>query len=127
MQDINTTTITGRVATDVELKQTPNGTAYTEFRVAVNDRVKGEDGSYADRPNFVPVKVWQGQAEACTKSLVKGQAVTISGRLRQESWGTDDERRSRLYVVAEHVIFGSKPKNTTTHPEPVEATATASV
>ena len=56
MQDINTTTITGRVATDVELKQTPNGTAYTEFRVAVNDRVKGEDGSYADRPNFVPVK-----------------------------------------------------------------------
>jgi len=127
MQDVNTTTITGRIATDVELKQTPNGTAYTEFRVAVNDRVKGEDGNYTDRPNFVPVKVWQGQAEACTKSLVKGQAVTISGRLRQESWGTDDERRSRLYVVAEHVIFGSKPKNTTTHPEPVEATATASV
>jgi len=125
MQDINTTTITGRVATDVELKQTPNGTHYTEFRVTVNDRIKGEDGSYADRPNFVPVKVWKGQADACAASLVKGQAVTVAGRLRQESWGTEDERRSRLYVVAEHVIFGAKPRNTT-HPEPVEATATAS-
>lgn len=73
MRDINNTTITGRLASNIELKHTPNGTAYTEFRVAVNDRVKGEDCSYADRPNFIPVKVWQGQAEACAKSLVKGQ------------------------------------------------------
>ncbi len=126
MQDVNNTNITGRVATEVELKHTANGTAYTEFRVAVNDRVKGEDGSYADRPNFVPVKVWQGQAQACDKVLVKGQAVTVSGRLRQESWGTEDDRRSRLYVVAEHVVFGARPRNAS-QPEPVEAPATASV
>jgi len=121
MRDINTTTVTGRVASDIELQQTPNGTHYTEFRVAVNDRVKGEDGSYTDRPNFVPVKVWQRQAEACAANLVKGQAVTVTGRLRQESWGTEDNRRSRLYVVAEHVAFGSKPKNAE-KPEPVGAT-----
>lgn len=124
MKDINNTTITGRVASDVELRHTGPGTPYTEFRVAVNDRVKGEDGSYADRPNFVPVKVWQGQAEACAKSLVKGQAVTVTGRLRQESWGSEDERRSRLYVVAEHVVFGSKPKGSGDR-EPVEVTAGA--
>lgn len=110
MKDINNTTITGRLASDVELAHTGPGTPYTEFRVAVNDRVNGEDGSYADRPNFVPVKVWQGQAEACATNLVKGQAVTVTGRLRQESWGSEDERRSRLYVVAEHVVFGAKPK-----------------
>lgn len=124
MRDINTTTITGRVASDVTLSRTSSGTGYTEFRVAVNDRVRAEDGTYTDRPNFVPVKVWQGQAEACATNLVKGQAVTVTGRLRQESWGTEDERRSRLYVVAEHVVFGSKPRNAS-QTEAVEATATA--
>jgi len=123
VKDINNTTITGRVASEVELSHTGPGTPYTEFRVAVNDSMKSEDGSYTDRPNFVPVKVWQGQAEACANGLVKGQAVTISGRLRQESWGEGDERKSRVYVVGEHVVFGAKPRNNTAQPEPVGATA----
>lgn len=120
MQDVNHTTLTGRVASEVEPQRTPNGTHYTEFRVAVNDRAKTADGSYTDRPNFIPVKVWQGQADACAANLVKGQAVTVSGRLRQESWGTEGDRRSRLYVVAEQVIFGAKPRNAS-QPEAVAA------
>lgn len=110
MQDINNYTATGRVASDVKLQHTPNGTACVEFRVAVNDREKGEDGNYTDRANFFSIKVWQGQAEACANGLEKGQAIAFSGRWRYDSWGPEDNRKSRVYIVADIVRFGEKPK-----------------
>ncbi len=111
MQDINTTTITGRVASETPLHRATKGTSYTEFRVAVNDRMKAQDGTYTDRANFIPVKIWNGLAEVCAAHLVKGQAVTVTGKLRQESWGEGEDRKSRVYVVAEQIVFGAKPKN----------------
>lgn len=107
-QNVNSVTISGRLTRDPELKSTPSGTAVCKLGVAVNDRVKVND-EWQDRPNFFDVDVFAGRAETCAKYLERGQAVTISGRLRWRQWeGDDGKKRSAVSIVADLVEFGQK-------------------
>lgn len=47
--------------------------------------------------------------------MKKGSTVSIIGRLVQERWKQDDQSRSRIVIVAEHVTYGqrSAPKDST--------------
>lgn len=107
-QNVNSVTISGRLTRDPELKSTPSGTAVCKLGVAVNDRVKVNE-EWQDRPNFFDVDVFSGRAETCAKYLERGQAVTISGRLRWRQWeGDDGKKRSAVSIVADLVEFGAK-------------------
>ena len=73
------------------------------------------DDGWGDKKKtyFLPVIVWQKAAEACAKSLVKGQMVTVKGRITTRNW--DDQQGQRHYVteiVADNVEFGMRPKGT---------------
>lgn len=48
---INSVAISGNLTRDSELRALANGTSVLTFCVAVNERVRQEDGSWADRPN----------------------------------------------------------------------------
>ena len=53
--------------------------------------------------------MWDKFGEVCSRNLVKGQMVTISGRLTQHSYEKDGAKRSSIEVVAREVEFGEKP------------------
>lgn len=98
---MNTVILIGRLTKDPELRFTGTGKAVATFTVAVN-RGFGKD-SEAD---FIPVVVWEKQAENCANYLAKGREVGIQGRMQTRSYETQNgEKRYVTEVVANTVEF----------------------
>jgi single-strand DNA-binding protein len=101
---MNVVTLIGNLATEVEVKDVAGGKRVASFLLAV-DRPSKDGGA-----DFVPITVWDRQAELCGEYLGKGKRVGLDGRLRSRSWNADDgSRRSALEVVANRVEFLSPP------------------
>src|SRR5215216_2234053 len=100
----NHTSIVGNLVEDPELRFTNNGTAVTNLRVAVTQRIQ-QDGQWRDGDtSFFKVNVWRGQAENLADSLAKGDRVMVTGRLRQRTWETPEgEKRSVAELEADEV------------------------
>jgi single-strand DNA-binding protein len=100
----NHTTIVGNLVDDPEVRFTNTGTAVTNLRVAVTQRVQ-QDGEWRDgETSFFKVNVWRGQAENLAESLGKGDRVMVTGRLRQRSWETPEgDKRSVTELEADEV------------------------
>jgi single-strand DNA-binding protein len=101
----NTTTLSGNLTRDPEIRYTREGQANAVFGMAVNRRwqVRGSD-SWEEATSFFDVICWRELAENVALSLVKGARVIVSGRLEQHSWETDaGERRSKVEVTADEV------------------------
>ena len=95
----NTITVIGNLTREPELKYTASGTAVCSFSVAWNRK----DQNQADVASFFDVTCWRELAEYTAESLTKGQRVIIHGRLEQESWEKDGEKRTKIKIVAEDV------------------------
>lgn len=103
MSDVNKVIITGRVTRDSELRETPGGTSVTDISV-VSNRIWTKNGERQEDATFVDVTIWGKQAETLSPMLTKGRHVMIEGRLKLNSWETDEGvKRSKLTVVAESV------------------------
>lgn len=105
---INRVTISGNLTRDAELRQTASGMAVLGFSVAVNDRVKGEDGQWTDRPNFIDCSMFGTRAEKIAPYLSKGTKVTIAGKLRWSQWERDGQKRSKVEVIVDEIEFMSR-------------------
>ena len=106
---INRVTITGNLTRDPELRMTTNGTQVMNFGVAVNDRRRNQQtGEWEDRPNFIDCVIFGQRAESLSRILAKGFKVAIEGKLRQNTWESDGQRRSRIEVVVDDLDFMSR-------------------
>lgn len=105
---INHVSISGNITHDAELRATPGGTAVLSFGVAVHESVKGNDGQWTDRPNFVDCTMFGARAESIAQYLVKGTKVAVSGRLRYSTWEKDGQHRSKLEVIVDDIEFMSR-------------------
>lgn len=104
MQNVNVVAITGNLTRDVELRTIKSGTSIATLGVAVNAREK-HGGEWEDYASFFDVTVWGKTAENCAEYLAKGRPVAITGRLRQERWEKDGNKRSKVVIVASSVQF----------------------
>ena len=110
MNDLNNVILTGRVTRDVELKYTTSGTAVANFSIAVNEGIKQQDGRWEDVANFFEITLWGKQAETMSRFLTKGKQVTVQGRLKQQSWQSEDgSNRSKVTVNAQFIQLLSSP------------------
>lgn len=101
----NTTTLSGNLTRDPEIRYTRDGQATANFGLAVNRRwqVRGSD-EWEEATSFFDIVCWRDLAENVALSLVKGSRVLVTGRLEQHTWEADGgERRSRVEVTAEDV------------------------
>ena len=101
----NTTTMTGNLTRDPEIRYTRDGQANCTFGLAVNRRwqARGSD-EWEEATSFFDVSCWRDLAENVALSIVKGTRVVVTGRLEQRTWETDDgERRSRMELVADDI------------------------
>lgn len=126
---VNNVTIMGRLTSDPELKQTPNGTATCSFTVAVerNYTPQGQE----KQTDFIPVVAWRQTAEFISKYFSKGKMIAVIGALRTRSY--DDKRYPDVkhYVMelyADSVSFcGDKSQSGNAAPtqqaQPVQQTA----
>lgn len=99
-----TVVVCGNCTADPEVRYGQSGTAVTSFGVAVSSRRKNASGEWENGdPSFYDVSCFDKLAEHVAASFVKGQRVMVYGRLRQSSWETDGQRRTKIEIVAEEV------------------------
>jgi single-strand DNA-binding protein len=101
----SSTTITGNLTREPEIRYTREGQANTLLGVAVNRRWQDrETKEWEESTSFFDVVCWRELAENAALSLAKGMRVMVTGRLEQRSWETEEgERRSKVEIVAEEV------------------------
>jgi len=101
---LNKVILIGRLTDEPELRYTPNGTAVSNFTLAVERSFRNRQGEYDT--DFIDIVVWRKQAENCANYLSKGRLVAVEGRLQIRSYETDDgQRRNVTEVVANNVQF----------------------
>ncbi len=101
MAGLNKMTIIGNLGRDPEVRYTPDGLAVTNFTVAVNERVKGED-----RTIWFKVVAFGRTGEVCGEYLSKGRQVYVEGQLRPDEWeDRDGNKRFSLEITASKVVF----------------------
>lgn len=111
MASLNKVLLIGNLTKDPELRYTPNGTAVTNLRIAVNRRFKDRTGELKEDTCFVTVTAWDKQAEICNQYLQKGRQIFVEGILQSRSWETTDkQKRSTIDVRAERIQFLGGPK-----------------
>ena len=111
MASLNKVLLIGNLTKDPELRYTPNGTAVTNLRIAVNRKFKDRTGELKEDTCFLTVTAWDKQAEICNQFLQKGRAVFVEGILQSRSWETNDgQKRSTIDVRAERIQFLNGPK-----------------
>ena len=101
----NTVVVTGNITRDPELRFTPNGAAVANFGLAVNRRWQNrQTQEWEEQVSFFDIAAWSQLAENVSECLTKGSRVTVTGRLEQRSWETQDgERRSKVEIVADDI------------------------
>ena len=101
----NTTTITGNLTREPEIRYTKEGQATTQLGVAVNRRWQDRTTQeWQEATSFFDVVCWRDLAENVALSLSKGMRVVVTGRIEQRSWETDDgEHRSKVEIVADEI------------------------
>ena len=103
--DTNNITITGNITREPEMRYTPSGISKVTFGVAVNRSWRNQQSQeWEEQTSFFNVVAWRQLAENASASLAKGTRVTVSGRLEQRSWETEqNEKRSIVEIVADDI------------------------
>jgi len=70
-------TVVGNLGADPEMRYTQQGTAVTNFRLAVNQRIPAGGGEWEVAAQWFKVTVWGKQAEACNAFLHSGSKVLV--------------------------------------------------
>jgi single-strand DNA-binding protein len=103
---LNKVMIIGNVGRDPEMRYTPSGTPVTSFSVACGWTRTSPEGDRREETEWFNVVTWNKLAETCNQYVTKGLKVYVEGRLQTRSWeGTDGQKRSRVEVVANTVMF----------------------
>ncbi len=101
---LNVVVLIGRLAADPEPRYTVDGTAVTNFRIAVQRPFTNREGER--EADFLDVVCWRKLAETVAQNLRKGRLVAVRGRVQTRSWETQDgDRRWKTEIVAEDVRF----------------------
>ena len=104
---INKVILMGRLTSDPELRQTPNGVSTCQFTVAVTRGYTSQNGER--QSDFINVVAWRQTAEFVCRYFNKGRLILVEGELRTRTY--DDKRYPdvRHYVTevfADNVSFG---------------------
>lgn len=113
MSDVNVAAISGRVTRDAEVAAA-GATMAAKFSVAVADYKKGAVNAAGEvtneYTNFVDCTLFGDRAERLAPYITKGRQVFVRGRLHWSSWEKDGQRRSKLDVTVDDIVFGAQPK-----------------
>lgn len=102
MNNLNNVVIEGRLVRDASegYRTGKNGTPYGEFTIAVNESRKVGD-EWKEETSFIDCHGFGKGYDYAVPRMTKGSVVRIVGKLKQERWETDGQKRSKLTVECE--------------------------
>jgi single-strand DNA-binding protein len=96
---LNAVHLVGRLTADPMTLTTTSGIQLCRFTIAVNGRKN-------DTPDHIDIVTFGKLAETCACYLTEGRLVSVTARLRQNTWqDKTGENRSRLDIIANEVGF----------------------
>lgn len=101
---MNTINLTGNICNDLELKSTQSGKSVLTFNLAVKRPFS------KDTTDFIPLVVWEKNAEYLSRYGKKGSRIAVSGKLTTRKYqDKDGNNRTAFEVVCDSVeIMDSK-------------------
>lgn len=117
MTDLNSIIISGNLVHDIGEKdiQKIGETTKLTVTLANNQSVKS-NGQWATEASFFDVVMWGKLADNLKPYLVKGKGIAVVGRLKQDRWEKDGQKKSKIYIIANEVkLLGGKADDTLSH------------
>lgn len=106
MASLNKVMLIGNTGRDAELRYTANGTAQSQFSLAVNFRRRAASGDWEDATEWFNVVVFADQAERTSQYITKGKQLYVEGRLQTRTWDDDQGvKHYRTEVIASQILF----------------------
>lgn len=120
--NLNKVILGGRVASELEQKQTPSGASVVTYSMAVGRRfaLEGQERE----TDFFRVTAWQSTADFIARYFHKGDAICITGRIQNRSW--TDQSGQKHYIteiIAEEANFVENKRDRPEGQAPVSGTA----
>ena len=103
----NRVVIMGNLTRDPELRVTAGGMNVGSFSLAVNDRLKDDKESVS----YIDCVAFGKQADFAHEYLAKGMPILVEGRLRQNRWEQEGQKRSKIEVIVNSLTFVGPKKN----------------
>lgn len=108
-------TAVGRVAGEVEVRQTSGGHSAYKFTIAVNNSERTNTGEYEETTTWIRCTAWGKQGESIAKFVEKGSLVAVSGKLVLNEWTNKDGqiKKDLEMSISEYTIISSNKKSET--------------
>lgn len=105
----------GHLTRDVELRYFPSGNGcVATLGLAANRKVKKQDGTQGEEVCFIDCKLFGRTAEIANQYLKKGSKILVEGRLSQEHWESNGQKKSKHIIQGESIqMLDSKPAEQT--------------
>ncbi|MCC9641729.1 single-stranded DNA-binding protein [Rhodopirellula sp. JC740] len=103
MASYNRVMLMGNLTRDIDLRYLPSGMAVAEFAIAVNEKRKASDGQWVEDVSFFDITLFGRTAEVAGEYLSKGSPIFVEGRLKQDTWEKDGQKRSKVKVIGERM------------------------
>ena len=97
--DLNLVLLLGRLAAPPEHRVFDSGSHLLRLLLTVNSEHPRR------RVDIVPVTLWDPPADLCEGGLQAGDRLWAAGSVQRRFWDATEGRRSRLEVVASHVVL----------------------
>ncbi|MGN0095075.1 MAG: single-stranded DNA-binding protein [Corynebacterium sp.] len=99
-----TISITGTLGKDPEGKTSNAGKPFARFSLAWSESSKDQQGNWQDGPTqWVQVTCFGRVAQNLVTSLHKGDRVNVTGRIKPESWSSQQGEQTVLALTADSV------------------------
>ena len=115
---LNRVTLIGNLGRDPEVRRLENGTPVAKFSIATTESYKDTNGEWQNLTEWHDIVVWRAQAEMVEKTLKKGSAAYIEGKLTHRKYTDKNSiERTATEVVASVVrALERTPKNDNNFP-----------
>ena len=126
---MNKVILMGRLARDVDLRQTPSGISVARFTIAVNRRFAAKDAQ--QQADFISCVAWRQTGEFISRYFHKGSMIAVVGSIQTRSWDGQDGKRQYAtdVVVDRHTspVPRRKPEQAVTQTTAVTITAVITI
>jgi single-strand DNA-binding protein len=103
----NKVVLLGNVTRTPEVRHVPGrDLAVAKFSLAVNKKHKDKE-----EVMFIDIVAFGKLGEICGEYLTKGSPVLVEGRLSQNIWEQEGQKRSKHEVIAENIQFVSSKRD----------------
>lgn len=106
---MNKVILVGRITKDPEIKLTANQTKYTNFTIAVDRKIKDQDGQR--QADFINCVAWKQTAEFINKYFQKGSRIGLCGSIQTRSYEKDGQKVFITEVLVEDAEFVESKNN----------------